>query len=101
MKAALNDAINELRDPVNLMLLGAVLALLLLGQLLGQPGDRNTEMALSADLLQAQRDSQTAMRREAAGAAYCLAMVGESTPLWDEDGRLSACQPRKGKKVVL
>lgn len=98
---ALGDAFNELRNPLNIVLLVVVLCIMLLGQMLGQPSEHNTEMAVSADLLQAQRDAQVAMRREAAGAAYCRGLLGESLPVWDVDGRLSACQPRKGKKVIL
>ena len=101
MKALLNDLRRELLEPATWIALAALLAMFVIGQHLDTETERNPEMALSADLLQAQRDAQESMRREAAGAAFCRGLVGESTPLWDEDGSLSACQPRKGKKVVL
>lgn len=101
MKGVLDDLRSELLEPTTWLALAALLVMFAIGQCLDAPTERNPEMTLSADLLQAQRDAQAAMRREAAGAAFCLALVGESIPLWDEDGRLSACQPRKGKKVAL
>lgn len=101
MKGVLDDLRSELLTPSTWVALGAVLVMFAIGQHLDAPAVRNTEMTMAADLERAQRDAQTAMRRDAAGVAFCRGLVGESTPLWDEDGRLSACQPRKGKKVVL
>lgn len=101
MKSVLNDLRSELLEPSTWIALGALLIMFAIGQHLDTPAVRNTEMAVAADLERAQRDAQDSMRREVAGAAFCRGLVGESTPLWDEDGRLSACQPRKGKKVVL
>ena len=59
------------------------------------------EMEVSTALLDAQRQSQMLMQREQAGVTFCRAAIGESLPVWDEDGRLAACQPRKGKMVTL
>lgn len=85
----------------NATLAALLLSMFAMGQMLDAPTDHSAEMAVSADLMQAQRDSQIAMRREVAGAAFCRGLVGESAPVWNEDGQLSACQPRKGKMVIL
>lgn len=59
------------------------------------------EMEVSTALLDAQRQSQMLMQREQAGVTFCRAAIGESLPVWDEDGRLAACQPKRGKMVTL
>lgn len=60
-----------------------------------------SEMEVSTALMDAQRQSQMLMQREQAGVTFCRAAIGESLPVWDEDGRLAACQPKRGKMVTL
>jgi hypothetical protein len=101
VKAALRDAVQELRNPATWGIFACVVLIFLLGQVIDTPSEISTELAVFEDLLQAQSDSIALMHRESAGLAHCRALHGESTPLWGEDGQLSGCESRKGKKVAL
>ena len=79
--------------------------LLILVGLLGSFGgclDRmDDEWAISQSIIDSHLAANDESKKEAAGVEFCRATVGESLPVWDEDGRLAACQPRKGKMVTL
>jgi hypothetical protein len=76
--------------------------------LIGLPGafggfldSLDDEWAVSQSVIDAHLSANDGAKKEAAGIEYCRATVGESLPIWDEDDRLSGCQPRKGKAVTL
>lgn len=84
---------------LNTALFALMLALFTLGQLLDGPSEHNTEMSQAADLLQAQKQQDAALRRDLAAAQQCREQHGEASFTWNSHNQL-VCIPRRGKATI-